>query len=170
MRRHFLWRLELVLALGAVSLMTGVFVPQVRSVFGAAQVSFQDMEESLTCQCGCGLTVHACNHLQCGSAIPLRQEIRAQMDLGKSREDILAYFKGKYGEKILSAPTTAGFNILAWITPFVLVGLGGLFVAITIMRWSARSHTAPATETVPGPRAESPYDKILDKELKELEE
>ena len=31
-----------------------------------------------------------CNHLQCGSAIPLREEIRAQMSLGKSREQILA--------------------------------------------------------------------------------
>ena len=41
--------------------------------------TFQELEESLTCQCGCGLTVHSCNHLQCPSALPLRQEIREQM-------------------------------------------------------------------------------------------
>jgi len=77
-----------------------------------------DLEEGLTCQCGCGLTVHACNHLQCPSGIPLKQEIASQLALGKTREEILSYFSGKYGEKILSAPTTTGFNIVAWVMPF----------------------------------------------------
>lgn len=169
MRHSVLWRLSLVLFVVALSVATGALLPQARRVFGADPVSFQDLEESLTCQCGCGLTVHACNHLQCGSAIPLRQEIRAQMDLGKSREQILAYFKGKYGEKILSAPTTSGFNVLAWVTPFVLVAIGALFVGVTIMRWSARSHPAAPAGSSPPPVA-SPYDKVLEKELKEFEE
>jgi c-type cytochrome biogenesis protein CcmF len=30
----------------------------------------QEVEEALTCQCGCGLTVHSCNHLQCPSGEP----------------------------------------------------------------------------------------------------
>jgi len=34
----------------------------------AAVATQQEVEEALTCQCGCGLTVHSCNHLQCGSA------------------------------------------------------------------------------------------------------
>src|SRR5512136_362394 len=62
----------------------------------AADVSFTEIEESLTCQCGCGLTVHSCNHLGCGSAIPLREEIRAQMAEGKDTQTILAYFSDKY--------------------------------------------------------------------------
>ncbi|HUI24738.1 MAG TPA: cytochrome c-type biogenesis protein CcmH, partial [Candidatus Kryptonia bacterium] len=60
--------------------------------------SFQDIEESLTCQCGCGLTVHSCNHLGCGSALPLRAEIREQMSQGKDKSAILAHFVEKYGE------------------------------------------------------------------------
>src|SRR5437867_10393296 len=86
----------------------------------ATPVSFQDIEESLTCQCGCGLTVHSCNHLQCDSAMPLRAEIRAQIDAGKDKDTILAYFSGKYGEKILSSQTASGFNVLAWVPPFGL--------------------------------------------------
>ena len=39
----------------------------------AASVTTKEIEEALTCQCGCGLTVHSCNHLQCGSGIPLKQ-------------------------------------------------------------------------------------------------
>ncbi len=159
----------MVLALSAALLATGTLAPRARSVFGADAVSFQDIEESLTCQCGCGLTVHSCNHLQCGSAIPLRQEIREQIALGKNRQEILAHFKGKYGEKILSAPTTSGFNILAWVTPFVLVALGLLVVAVAIMRWSGRSHGAEASAMPGAPRAHSPYDEILEKELKDFE-
>jgi cytochrome c-type biogenesis protein CcmH len=135
---------------------------------GEDRVSFQDIEESLTCQCGCGLTVHSCNHLQCPSAIPLREEIRAQMDAGKDKAAILAYFSDKYGEKILSAPTAVGFNVVAWVAPFVVVGLGGVFLAFTLKRWSGRSRLPPS-EAAPPASAASPYSKILEKELKDFD-
>jgi cytochrome c-type biogenesis protein CcmH len=150
-----------VLTLGLVLLFAGIGM-------GDAPVSFQEMEESLVCQCGCGMTVHSCNHLQCPSAIPLREEIRGQMDAGKSSAAILAYFSDKYGEKILSAPTTVGFNLIAWVAPFIVVGVGGVFLAITVKRWSARARTAPqATPSVPPPA--SPYDKVLEKELRDFD-
>ena len=170
MCKSSLWRIGFAVVLGAAAFLTGVFAPRVQSVFGADPVSFQDIEESLTCQCGCGLTVHSCNHLQCGSAIPLRQEIRDEMAAGKDKQQILAHFKAKYGEKILSAPTTSGFNILAWVTPFVLVGLGALIIAVAIMRWSGRSHEATGTAIAGTPQAQSPYDEILEKELKDFED
>lgn len=132
---------------------------------GTEPVSFQDIEESLTCQCGCGLTVHSCNHLQCPSAIPLREEIRAQMQAGKDKQAILAYFSDKYGEKILSAPTASGFNLVAWIAPFVMVLLGGVFVGLAVMRWSRRRAAPPPVHPVPP----SPYEKILEKELKNFD-
>jgi cytochrome c-type biogenesis protein CcmH len=136
----------------------------------ATPASFQDVEESLTCQCGCGLTVHSCNHLQCGSAIPLREEIRAQMKEGKDKEAILAYFSVKYGEKILSSPTTSGFNLVAWVTPFVLLGVGGVFVGVTVIRWTGRGRAAPvSTVPPPPPAAATPYEQILEKELKEFD-
>ena len=78
------------------------------------------IEESLTCQCGCGLTVHSCNHLQCPSAIPLKKEIGEQLVAGATRPEVLAHFSNTYGEKILSAPTTSGFNLVAWVTPFTI--------------------------------------------------
>ena len=136
----------------------------------ATPASFQDIEESLTCQCGCGLTVHSCNHLQCGSALPLREEIREQMKLGKDKEAILAYFSAKYGEKILSSPTTSGFNLVAWITPFALLGVGGVFVAIVVVRWSSRGQATPHdTVAPPRPAGSTPYEQILEKELKEFD-
>lgn len=167
-RRHS-WRLAL-----AGLLCTGVLaafgspVQHAGRALGVVPLSVQELEESLTCQCGCGLTVHSCNHLQCGSAIPLREEIRAQMNEGKDKNTILAYFADKYGEKILSAPTTSGFNLVAWITPFVVLGLGGLFVGVTLMRWSARGRPAEAAKPS-APQSTSPYGKILEKELKDFD-
>jgi cytochrome c-type biogenesis protein CcmH/NrfF len=138
----------------------------------AAEPSFQHIEESLTCQCGCGLTVHSCNHLQCPSAIPLRQEIREQMALGVGEESILAHFANKYGEKILSSPTTTGFNLAAWVTPFIGVAIGTLIVSFTLLRWR-RGTTDPAAaprrpERREGVRAE--HEKTLERELREFDQ
>lgn len=143
------------------------------AVLAADGPSFQELEESLTCQCGCGLTVHSCNHLQCPSAIPLRQEIREQMALGKDRSAILAHFAEKYGEKILSAPTTSGFNLTAWVTPFVVVALGMLFVSATLLRWRRRTPDNAAAigeSSAPQPRtARSEHQRTLERELKEFD-
>lgn len=147
-------------------------------VLGAAAVegkapSFQELEESLTCQCGCGLTVHSCNHLQCPSAIPLRQEIREQMTLGLDKDAILAHFAEKYGEKILSSPTTTGFNLTAWVMPFVAVAAGVLVVLFTLARWRRAPHptspTRPASPYPIGSEEAAEIESIMRRELEDLD-
>lgn len=139
----------------------------------AAAPSFQEIEESLTCQCGCGLTVHACNHLQCPSAIPLRQEIREQMARGLDKSEILAHFQQKYGEKILSAPTTSGFNLAAWVTPFVLLLFGTAFVFVTLRRWQRAGATGgsspPGRPAGPASAPRTALEQQLERELRDLD-
>ena len=141
--------------------------------WAASAPTFQELEESLTCQCGCGLTVHSCNHLQCPSAIPLRQEIREQMAKGLGKSEILAHFQQKYGEKILSAPTTSGFNLAAWITPFVLLLIGTAFVLVTLRRWQ-RAGARPAAAGDAAGRApdagRTDLERQLDRELRDLDD
>jgi len=105
-----------------------------------------EIEEALTCQCGCGLTVHSCNHVQCPSGIPLKAEISEQLAAGKSGTEVLTYFSTKYGEKILSAPTTTGFNLVAWVMPFAVVLIAGALIVIFSRRW--RRLTAPTPPPV----------------------
>lgn len=150
------------LALG-VGLLMGLLL------VGAGAPTFQEVEESLTCQCGCGLTVHSCNHLQCGSALPLRAEIRAQLAEGKDKEAVLDWFKAKYGEKILSAPTTTGFNLAAWITPFAAVAMGIGLVFFTIRRWGGRGDGHDGGPSSPSASAPKEYQKILERELEQFE-
>ncbi|MEO6030091.1 MAG: cytochrome c-type biogenesis protein CcmH [Candidatus Binatia bacterium] len=102
------------------------------------------IEEALTCQCGCGLTVHSCNHVQCPSGIPLKAEIAEQLTAGKNSTEILTYFSTKYGEKILSAPTTTGFNLVAWVTPFAVVLGAAAVIVVASRRWRR-----PIVPTVP---------------------
>ena len=111
----------------------------------AASVTTKEIEEALTCQCGCGLTVHSCNHLQCGSGIPLKQEVLTMVSQGVPRDEILLRFRDKYGEKILSSPTTEGFNLTAWVLPFVVLGIGVVVVLGTVRRWTvvARADQTP---------------------------
>jgi len=105
-------------------------------------VTTQEVEEALTCQCGCGLTVHSCNHLQCGFAVPAKQTILDLVGQGKTKDDITASFTARYGEKVLSAPTTTGFNLAAWLTPFLAVVVGGVLIGIISLRWARRQpHT-----------------------------
>ena len=104
----------------------------------------QEIEESLTCQCGCGLTVHACNHLGCPSGEPMKKEIAERLARGEDGETILAAFRTRYGEKVLSSPTLRGFNWLAWVTPFAAILMGGLGVTLVIRRWVRTPARAPA--------------------------
>jgi cytochrome c-type biogenesis protein CcmH/NrfF len=125
--------------------------------FAATQ---QEVEESLTCQCGCGLTVHSCNHLQCPSGEPIKKEIAERLGRGEDKETILAAFRQRYGEKVLSSPTFRGFNWFAWITPFAAVLVGALGVSLVIRRW-VRAGPAPAPAAPPA----APGDDVLRQRL-----
>jgi len=118
------------------------------------------IESDLTCQCGCGLTVHSCNHLNCSSGIPLKQEVAEQIATGQSRTEILSYFEAKYGEKILAAPTTRGFNLAAWTVPFIAIGLGGAGIAVVLVRWRRAAAAVPGGLPEAGAAA-APLDPAL---------
>jgi len=145
-----------VAALGLALLLAGA---------AARAATQQEVEESLTCQCGCGLTVHSCNHLQCPSGEPMKKEIAERLARGEDKDTILAAFRARYGEKVLSSPTFAGFNWLAWITPFAAVLGGGIGVTLVVRRW---------TRQPPPPPAPTPTDdalrRRLERELDSLDE
>jgi cytochrome c-type biogenesis protein CcmH len=122
----------------------------------------QDVEESLTCQCGCGLTVHSCNHIQCGSGEPIKKEIAERIGRGETKDQILAAFTQKFGEKVLSSPTMKGFNRLAWIMPFAGLFVAGTILVVVIRR---RTHTTPAL-LAPAPTGAAPPTDALRARLK----
>jgi cytochrome c-type biogenesis protein CcmH/NrfF len=115
-----------------------------------AAPSQREVEESLTCQCGCGLTVHSCNHIQCGSGEPMKKEIAERLARGESKEQILDAFTKRYGEKVLSSPTMQGFNRLAWIMPFAVLLGAGTMLTLAIRRRATATAAAPRPAVAPG--------------------
>jgi cytochrome c-type biogenesis protein CcmH len=126
-----------------------------------ARPSVQEVSEGLTCQCGCGLTVANCNHPQCEFSVPVRQKIEQMIGQGMGRSQIIAAFRAQYGEKILSAPTVEGFNLLAWIMPFAAVFAGCFLIVGALGRW--RGNTTNRSTTADPGRSE--YDSELRRRL-----
>jgi cytochrome c-type biogenesis protein CcmH/NrfF len=126
-----------------------------------------EIEEALVCQCGCGLTVHACNHLNCPSGIPMKEEIAARLARGETKDQILGHFESRYGEKVLSAPTFSGFNLVAWVAPAVFVVLGAAGVALLTRRW-ARETAEEAAAALPPAGMMPPDDPVRARLAREI--
>ncbi|MDX1624084.1 MAG: cytochrome c-type biogenesis protein [Gemmatimonadota bacterium] len=98
----------------------------------------------------------------------MERKIRVLVAEGKTDEEIVDYFVSRFGEYILLAPPKRGFNLGAYVVPFLAVLAGGLGVLFATRRW--KRAPAPAEEE-PGEvlPEESPYLDRLERELKETE-
>lgn len=137
------------------------------------EMSASEVEEGLTCQCGCGLTVHSCNHLQCSFAVPTRKDIAESLARGESGEAILERYKREYGEKVLSSPMAQGFNLLAWVAPYTAIFVVGLLMVLLFRRrvgGSGRVGTdgTPATGLPSSPETDERRERLR-KEVEDLE-
>jgi cytochrome c-type biogenesis protein CcmH len=65
-------------------------------------------------------------------AVDLRNEVRSQIQAGKSDAEIRAWLTQRYGDFVLYRPPVKATTILLWVGPFVLLvgGLLGLLVAL----------------------------------------
>ncbi|MGH8013189.1 MAG: cytochrome c-type biogenesis protein [Candidatus Binataceae bacterium] len=131
-----------------------------RPTEAATKATEQEVAEALTCQCGCGLTVANCNHPNCEFSVPMRGKIDAMLAHGEGRAQIIAFFRHQYGEKILSAPTTKGFDMVAWVMPFVAIFIGGVIVVITAGRWRASSDAAGTAARGPSDAGDTPPSSV----------
>lgn len=98
----------------------------------APKTTLDEVSEKLSCRCGCNLVLNRCNHVQCGSAIPMRERITREIAEGKTRDEIIAGFVRDMGEEVLAVPPTSGFNWSAWIMPFAMLAVGTVLVIVVL--------------------------------------
>lgn len=55
----------------------------------------------------------------------LRLLVRERLMAGDSDPEVVAYIVDRYGEFVLLRPRMTGANVLLWLAPLVLIGLGG---------------------------------------------
>lgn len=130
-----------------------------------------EIQNGLACFCGCGMTIQGClGGMICSESKAVSKEVATMMQEGKGKPEILQAMVVKYGERILAAPTKEGFNLTAWILPFVALVVGGFIVAKVISGW--KKQTPAPLAAVPAKKEEAPadpYQERFERELKEFE-
>ncbi len=77
----------------------------------------------------------------------MREQVRELLAEGRSRDEVLDFFRERYGTDIIAAPPKSGFNLLVWILPIVGVaaGLAGVYLVVRSMT----KRTQPAVVAAP---------------------
>jgi cytochrome c-type biogenesis protein CcmH len=65
----------------------------------------------------------------------IKAEVRQMLAAGSSEREIMDFYVGKYGERILASPRARGFNLLAYVMPGVALVAGLAGVVIVLRRW-----------------------------------
>jgi cytochrome c-type biogenesis protein CcmH/NrfF len=110
---------------------------------------FASLGHKLMCACGCNQVLLECNHVGCTYSSRMRDELAASISRGDSDDLSLQAFVQKYGPTVLIAPTTTGFNRVAWVVPYLVLGLGLMTVILTVRAWKERPLKLPANAVVP---------------------
>jgi len=66
-------------------------------------------------------------------AADLRREIRRMMAEGMTNGEIADFLVARYGDFVLYNPRKSGRTLILWITPALLLGVGG-FVIVRVVR------------------------------------
>jgi len=77
----------------------------------------------------------------------MRALIRHQLMSGMSEQQILAYFKNRYGDSILEAPPSTGFVSFIWWGPLVMLLAGGIVLIALGKEWARRAISAAPVPT-----------------------
>jgi cytochrome c-type biogenesis protein CcmH/NrfF len=124
----------------------------------------RQLGQKFVCVCGtCNQMLTECNHFGCPSSGPMLAEIAAEMDEGQSDQSIVSRFAEKYGITVLSAPPATGFNLAAWLMPFLALGAGGLLVIYFVRHYRARWRAVPAADV-----DVAKYQQKVEEELKKF--
>jgi len=110
---------------------------------------YTDLNHRLMCTCGCAEILGECNHVGCSNSTAELTELRAGIAAGKSDQEILDGFVARYGAVVLAAPTTHGFDLVAWIAPFAVFAAALLGTILLVRRWTVGKTQVEATVSDP---------------------
>lgn len=116
---------------------------------------YQNIGGKIMCSCGCAQMLLKCNHVGCPNSAQMIRELRANVDSNKSDDQILDWFRNKWGVTAVVEPATHGFELLAWILPAAGLGLGFLLVVILIRNWRLRPVPVAAADAKLSPELEA---------------
>ena len=112
----------------------------------SAQASLPDIEDEVMCP-PCGVPL---SHAFSPQAERQRDFIRAQIDQGRTKDQIKDALVAEFGPEVLAEPDPGkrGFDVVAYLVPVAAVALGAAAVWLAIARARRRrgARTEPAAE------------------------
>lgn len=123
----------------AVILLSGVVAVVLALAPAPAPDRVQDLAERLRCPVCTSVSVA---ESPSETAVAMRQVISDQVAAGRSDEEIVAYFRARYGDWTVIDPPASGSTLLLWILPIAAAIAGS---ALLLARLHPRSDAPPAT-------------------------
>jgi cytochrome c-type biogenesis protein CcmH len=127
-----------------------------------------EIARGLWCPLCNGVRLDNCELQAC---VQMKEVIAQKLEAGESEAQIKAYFVEQYGDVVLGAPSTQGFNRLAWILPIVAAaaGLGWLvyFIRAMTRRRSAAVQADATSKTSPSEALQDDYLRRVDEEIEQ---
>ena len=144
----------------------GLLLVMVVSVPSKAALTVNEVAREFICNCGCNKVLTECD-MPCGGQ--LRGIIGAKLQEGWDRPRIVQFMVQNYGERLLAAPTKKGFNLTAWVTPFLALFAGAGLVGLAIRRWAGRASPLVSLDPSLKVHLEQKHGMRLEEELKRFE-
>ena len=116
---------------------------------GDPAARFNEIGHQMMCICGCNQILLECNHVGCPASDGMRNELLTAVNRGDSDSLVEQGFVQKYGPTVLAAPTTRGFDRVAYIIPFAALILGLGLIVLVIRSWKNRPAPALADGLLP---------------------
>ncbi|MBC8283473.1 MAG: cytochrome c-type biogenesis protein CcmH [Nitrospinae bacterium] len=128
----------------------------------------QDLENALMCKCDdkCGKVLINCT---CSTSDKTRVKFSKMLESGLTVEQIIKSQVDEYGETVLSAPTKFGFNLTAWVMPFIALIAGGVGVRKIISSWVGKKDKDESQNEAEEKSTPGKYSKRLQDELDGIE-
>ncbi len=110
---------------------------------------YKDLGHKLMCKCGCNQILIECNHVGCSYSTRMLEQLKAGLQRGDNDDLILQGFVQEYGATVLAAPTTSGFNRVAWIMPGIALILGITLTTVIVRKWKFKVAPVGAQDLTP---------------------
>lgn len=144
--------------------LVGVCLPQPASTLVTPEI--RRVGDKLACKCGsCNNTVGNCPMIGCHYSSPARERIASMQKSGMSDQNIIDTFVKEMGLVALAVPPAEGFNLLAWVMPFIGLALGLLLLMVYFKRFRRPAHAGSASE----PAIDEKYRQRIESEMADFD-
>jgi cytochrome c-type biogenesis protein CcmH len=96
-----------------------------------------------------------------------KNEIKVQLDSGKTQQQVIQYFLDRFGPTVLQEPPKQGAILALWVIPILaLIALAAAAIVVVRRSTVAKSAAQPSGATTPVTRPADPYAAELEEEVR----